>query len=48
MNETRIERVALAFVAICYLIFSGAVTVSIIYLLMVLSSLLRVSVTQVT
>jgi Tol biopolymer transport system component len=38
MNETRIEKVALAFVAVGYLIFSGAVTVSIIYLVMALSS----------
>ncbi len=42
MNESRIERVALSMVAICSLIFSGAVTVSILYLAMALSSLLVV------
>ena len=42
MNETRIERVTLAFVAVGYLLFSGAVTLSIVYLFMVLSSLVMV------
>ena len=42
MNETRIERVALAFVAVGYPLFSGAVTLNIVYLFMVLSSLVMV------
>ena len=42
MNETRIEQVTLAFVAVGYLLFSGAVTLSIVYLFMVLSSLVMV------
>ena len=42
MNETRIERVALAFVAVGYPLFSGAVTLNIVCLFMVLSSLVMV------
>jgi Tol biopolymer transport system component len=40
MNETRIEKVALAVVACCSLILSGAVIVTILYLSMVLVSLI--------
>jgi Tol biopolymer transport system component len=42
MNETRIERVTLAVIGLCYLFFSGAVIVSLIYLLMVLGSLVTI------
>jgi hypothetical protein len=42
MNESKIEKVALGVAAICSLILSGAVAASILYLLMVLSSLVTI------
>jgi Tol biopolymer transport system component len=42
MNDAKIEKAALAFAAVCSLILSGAITTSIIYLLISLSSLVTI------